>query len=421
MTKKYHRIIAYILVVSLILFGTQFPSFTHDYDQVSYAHGPANLQEARLGAANANMAATQLQMKLMALQACISIMYFTLYIIQMFGKDIFPYLRNWVRNLSTKKATQVDYSDTNNILCTLRKELDKNIVGQKKAKEKIIRLIAGYFESIKEAQLYNVQYQKGLAIYVIGRGKGIGKTTAIKCIAKVLGKSCFFVRRSDIRTDKSANALNVSQQLMDNKIKDSGSTKIEEKTDFRLRVENGSNTMFVFDEYKRMLECDPERSLDELLIRDFIDTAHIGRYECLNSIVAFSTNETLEEVKASHDEAIFNRIQDCIVEFDDLSHSDYCNIIRRSFDSLRYFYKNEYGIDIILPEKTINLLSDIMIEKNSGARSIEVIMRNLKSDLLDYRNGNNNTINMKTKKIPKWIIKYNILTSRFEFSTPRVC
>lgn len=289
------------------------------------------------------------------------------------------FFRSLIRNRSTFDCLKID-----KIISDLRAELNQSVMGQEKAKEKIVRLVAGHLEAMQVAKYIGKEYKKGLVLYMIGLA-GVGKTTAIHCIERALKKASYFVYRSDVKQDKSKNSQTVAQQLLEPEVQMSGNFRFEKDKPLALRLKNGSNILLVFDEYEKQLKCDNERSLDELILRDFVDSGKIGEYDCSNSIVIMTSNETRESMKENHDESILNRISECIIEFDGLTKDNYTRIIGDMFSPLKLYYSKYYKTEINLSEQAINELAKNMADKNNGARELGVIMGTLRGDLYKFR------------------------------------
>jgi len=307
--------------------------------------------------------------------------------------DLTSRIRNTLRNF--RRAPKIDYSNKVKILCDIRKRLDSKIVGQDKAKIQILRNVASYLEAMNQSLSTGIKLKRGLFFYIIGPS-GTGKSSITQCIADVLGKECFWVKRNDVREDPNKNVV---QQLTEPQISFNGRIQVSRKSNFQLQVEHGKNTMFIFDEYEKITKCDKEHSLDELIFRDYVDSSHIGVYDCSGSIIVCTSNETLEELKANHDPSIVNRIMTNVVVFEPHNLNNYKQLIKLEIDKIQKYYLKDYGINVLLSSESINKMADKIYRLDRGAREVHSMIDVLRGELLNYRSDNNNftkaTMNVK--------------------------
>lgn len=298
----------------------------------------------------------------------------------------------------TYKGLDVNKYDSR--LERIEKRLRDELVGQDQAIDQIIQILRGYYEAIVIANRLGKTHEKGLLLYFTG-SPGTGKSTAMKIIGEEMGLTPYVARMSDVVEDKGNNAASAAARLTKPVIQDNGRVKVSVDTPFTTLLKSGKPNLYEIDEIDKMRQLDAMLnktdgknakgkimggSLDEMA-RNFTDTSHINGSNASSSVLIFSSNETIDDIKQLED-SLYNRYKDCIVQFVDLKASDYKEIIKRNTAPIQEFYKNTFGLDIEWDEAALDYFAERFVSENTGARSAEPLLSGARCALKAYREEN---------------------------------
>ncbi len=312
--------------------------------------------------------------------------------------DILASLRRHIDRFIFKLTYKgLDVNKYDSRLERIEKRLRADLVGQDQAIDQIIQILRGYYEAIVIANSLGKQYEKGLLLYFMG-SPGTGKSTAMKIIGEEMGLTPYVARMSDVVEDKGNNAASAAARLTKPVIQDNGRVKVSVDTPFTTLLKSGKPNLYEIDEIDKMRQLDAmlnktdgknakEKimggSLDEMA-RNFTDTSHINGSNASSSVLIFSSNETIDDIKQLED-SLYNRYKDCIVKFVDLKASDYKEIIKRNTAPLQEFYKNTFGLDLEWDEAALDYFAERFVSENAGARSAEPLLSGARCALKAYR------------------------------------
>ena len=318
----------------------------------------------------------------------------------MFAMQAVGVVRQYYRNFKTKMEAgkiekPVDPVATMQILDMFM----KNVKGQERAKQQIRSMVLNIVD--KNAQfMANKDGKKAgpgaNVIYMVGPS-GVGKSFSADIIRKVLAgfnAEPFVIEASDIDKQSKSSAV---EQLFGMKIKRINNSEVYEYAPFIQRIKAIPNTVVVINEYDKMHT--PE--LDEKL-RTIMDQGYINvngeKIDCSAATFIITSNESYGSVNKgnnefdntddgtgsrtfiNHDKAFLNRIK--LIEFDNLTATEYKEIAMIPFVQLALRYKAQYGINIDL-NGTIDAVA-LRVEKlNKGARPIFTYLEALNDKLLN--------------------------------------
>ncbi len=354
----------------------------------------------------------------------------TVFIVKYAG-DILEHLKNFyaagsnaLKNLFYKfKCKGIDIKTYETVLGRIEKRLRTELVGQNIPIDKIISTMKGYFESAVEAKSLGKKFEGGLILYFIGM-PATGKSTAMKIIEEEMGLTSYTGRMSDAIEDKGNGAATVAARLTKPVITDNGRTKVSVDTPLTRQVKTGIPTLYCLDEVDKMRTLDSKMqhrdlrnedgkimggSVDEML-RNFGDTGQINGINASGSIIIATSNETPEQI-SQLESSLYNRYKGCLIPFKDLDKNDYQEIIRRKSDSIKTYYKKEFNMDITLDESYLDHYSSKFEAENAGGRGIDVLLNNLRAELKNYTNTNEDFKNTSVS------VSYDTLTDKLYIET----
>lgn len=335
-----------------------------------------------------------------------------------YAGDIIEHIKNFYASGSNAvkkvfyKLTHrgIDIKVYEKVLERIEQRLRRELVGQDKAINEIIKIMTGYFESIVQAKAMGKKFEGGLILYLIG-SPGTGKSTTMKIIEEEMGLDSYTGRMSDAIEDKGNGAQTVASRLTKPVIEDNGKVKVSVDTKLTNQVKSMVPTLYCLDEVDKMRVYDSvlqnrgmrnERgkiiggSIDEML-RNFGDTGQIAGFNASGSILIATSNETSSQM-AELEESLYNRYKGCTVAFKEFSANDYKEIILRKFKDIQEYYKTKFNVKISWSNSALEHFSKVFEKENSGGRAVDVLMNTIRHALKEHEN----------KKEPK-IANKNIL------------
>lgn len=341
--------------------------------------------------------------------------------IGMFIGGIVNVLTN-IRNISTILAAPaqkikykvahkgIDFDNYEDLIDRIEKRLKKEVIGQDEAIDKIIMIMSGYFESVKEAKENGKKFEGGLILYFIGE-PATGKSTVMKIIQEEMGLNSCVCRMSDAIEDNGNRAMSVASRLIKPIKLDTGKVVAIRDTAFMSQVKNKRPTLYCIDEIDKMraFDCRLQKtepkdengyivggSIDELL-RNFGDTGQINGIDASGSILIVTSNESEEQIK-NLESSLYNRYNDYLVKFKNLNSEDYKKIINNNTADIKNYYKKKYGVDIEWDEDSLNKISEMFSEKHLGGRAVNAMMKILRFKLVKA---------IKSRTLNRFNIKFN--------------
>lgn len=306
---------------------------------------------------------------------------------------------NWIYKMTAKGINVNKYKE---LLVKIETRLRTELVGQDEAIDKILNVITGHFEAMIEAKSQGKKYEKGLVLYFIG-SPATGKSTVMRIIEEEMGLRSYVGRMSDAVEDKGNNANTVVARLTKPVIQDNGQVKVSVDTPFTKCLKSKIATLYCIDEIDKMRTLDSilrksdlknssgkivSGSLDEM-VRNFGDTGQINGINASGSVLIATSNETEDDMKQLED-SLYNRYQNCIVKFKDLTASDYIEIIKRQTSSIKEFYKRKFNVDIEWSEQALDYFAQKFESENTGARAVDSLLNNVRCTLKGHRDKNFN-------------------------------
>lgn len=328
-------------------------------------------------------------------------------------RDLKACLSSPIQKIQYKVTNRgINFDDYEVVLSKIEKRLRKEVIGQTKAIDKIIKVISGYFESVKEAKANGKEFEGGLILYFIGE-PATGKSTVMKIIQEEMKLNSYVCRMSDAVEDKGNGATSVASRLIKPISINTGKVKAEKDTRFMSQVKNGKPTLYCIDEIDKMraLDCRLQKtepkdengyivggSIDELL-RNFGDTGQINGIDASGSILIVTSNECENQIKRL-EPSLYNRYSDYLIKFKSLNGEDYKEIINNSTEDIKNYYKNEYDVDINWDERSLEEVARVFGERHLGGRAVNAMMKDVRYELIK---------NIRSSKdyVKKLIIKYN--------------
>lgn len=238
----------------------------------------------------------------------------------------------------------------------INEEFDKRIIGQEKAKRKI--LIALY-PLIKK-------YNKGKPITLMFYGKsGVGKTETAKFISEVLGEKLFRKQFSMFQNMKFSEYLFGGSHMQSSFAKD--------------LLERESN-IILLDEFDKAANLFHEafyQLFDEAIFED-------NNYEVKleDSIIICTSNyHNLEEIRKNIGDPLFYRF-DGVIKFDDLTKESLEKIIEITVNK-KYEKLNPEDQQLIDKQKIITLFSNSAYKLRNSRQISNLIEEKINSELLD--------------------------------------
>lgn len=273
------------------------------------------------------------------------------------------------------------------------------IKGQKKAKEKLRKIVLSIVDEDKKRRLFSKNgFNYGARIiYMIGPS-GVGKSYSADALTKVLtGKDSkpYIIEASDI--DRQSD-VSPADQLFGMRTKKVSNSEIYECSPLINQLKATPKMVVLINEYDKMHTPD----LDERL-RTAMDQGYFNvngeKIDCSQAIFIITSNESSVFVEGGnqqfdadkiddgtgsrtfvkHDKAFFNRVK--LVEFDNLDKEAYKEIAAIPFSDLVERYKSEYGITLDL-KNTLDEVAAKTEEINKGARPIYEMVDNLNEEIL---------------------------------------
>lgn len=306
---------------------------------------------------------------------------------------------NWIYKMTAKGINVNKYKQ---LLEKIETRLRTELVGQDEAIDKILNVITGHFEAMIEAKSQGKKYEKGLVLYFIG-SPATGKSTVMRIIEEEMGLRSYVGRMSDAVEDKGNNANTVVARLTKPVIQDNGQVKVSVDTPFTKCLKSKIATLYCIDEIDKMRTLDSilrksdlknssgkivSGSLDEM-VRNFGDTGQINGINASGSVLIATSNETEDDMKQLED-SLYNRYQNCIVKFKDLTAADYREIIKRQTSSIKEFYKRKFNVDIEWSEQALDYFAQKFESENTGARAVDSLLNNVRCTLKGHRDKNFN-------------------------------
>ena len=306
-------------------------------------------------------------------------------------------LKGWHR-LTHRGININNYEKT---LAKIETRLKNELVGQDAAIDKIIKILRGYFESIKEARFLGKKYEGGLFLYFTGL-PATGKSTAMKIIKEEFGLDAHVVLMSNIVDNYKKDTTSIASLLTKPILEDDGKNKVLVDTPFMRQVNSGLPTMFGFDEiekYRRFETILQHKglvnddgtiygcSVDEIL-RNFLDTGLICGKDVSGSVVIATSNESDDDFDKL-EESLKNRYEPYRVKFADLTADDYKEIINRKSANLVEYYEKSLNLGVSWSPKALSYYGKKYETEKSGGRGVDSLIKEATSVLKDFVDKNN--------------------------------
>lgn len=301
----------------------------------------------------------------------------------------FKMMKNGIASYFEKTPTEISKDE---IFSNFDKAFS-DIKGQDDAIHQVKNHLYDIVVAKNQAKWKNEKYSHGDVLYFHGLS-GVGKTSVSNAIANVLYENpkIYTVTPSDV--DKESTESVVSQLFGS---KESSNTnpyfpKVEKQNNLVSFLKNNHNGIVRIEEYDKM--CTP--ALDEVL-RTVMECGIVNvngeKIDCSGILFILTSNEDKISMEGFdkedskkldkesiakgftrvwHDKSFLNRVRK--VEFKNLSHESYEEIVKNHFDQLAEFWgdsKNS-GIKLTIDESTIKDLATEVENLNQGARSIDL-------------------------------------------------
>lgn len=316
-----------------------------------------------------------------------------------FGRTLWQKAEDAVSSLTYKSMDVTGYEKKVN---KLEQRLKKEIKGQRRAIEKIIKLIRGYYEACKIAKLNGREYKKGLIIFLVGKW-GTGKTKIMNIIKEELNLSSFTAYVSDVLSEGNATTSNatVADRLLKPRVKQGFNEEawamVEKPMAKHLRM--GYPTLYCFDEYDKMQQIDKDlqkkglydtesrvnigTSLD-YLFQNFRDNRVVNGVDVGNSILIATMNKT-EKDFMEEEPSIYSRVKDSIVELDPFDEEGFADLTDDGLSSLKRDYKTAKSVDVTYSQEVAKKCGKFLIKDEwSSARTVDGLIQNLRGVLGQY-------------------------------------